>query len=1231
MKKAVFSKIILSFLIITVLVPLVTAYSYIRVNASDQPKERKTVRVGWYDSSFNHVDKYGRRSGYAYDYQQKIADYTGWDYEYVEGSWTELFDMLKNGEIDLMSDVSYTDERAQEMLFPSYSMGAESYYLFVKADNNEIRPGQYNTLDGKKIGINRGSFQEKLFIEWAEKNGVNAGIVPLDGSEEESLERLANNEIDAYLTLNATWDMEELIPIEKIGESEYFFVVNKERPDLLDDLNYALSRIQDKNLYFNNDLYDKYSTGSGARAFLDHTEAEWCAEHGTIRVGYLDDRRPFCDYDETSGEMVGALAEFLKLAKDVNRNTTLTFESKPYKSTEKAITALRSGEIDCVFPVNMTPYDGEIWELLITDPVMQTEVYSCVRIRDHVTLTKDAKMRITTINGDINDALFIRESFPDCTVVHCKDTEECFSAVNRGTADAALISSYWVASTEELREKYSLSAHTTGQPMLLSFAVNRDDTVLYSVLDNSIDLVPITSIESSLATYSALDEKETVVHFIKKNLWVVIVIILITGAISTALLIRRSRRMKTELEERLALRDRIIVQESEKLEADKVINALSTDYRSIYYVDLDRDSAICYRANYEIRGGVQEGDQFTFSSRFTEYARDYISESDRTGFLDFIKPQNIKESLKKEPLVSYRFLANLDDSERYELIRMARVSKMSDSRDDSIREICVGLMDVDSETRKELEKNTVLSEALNLAEDASAAKTAFLSSMSHEIRTPMNAIIGLNKIALSKPDLPDDVREDLEKISSSADHLLHLINNILDMSRIESGRLILRNEEFSLRDMLGQINTMIDSQCQDKGLTYSCRIQGDVDYCCIGDDMKLKQVLLNILGNAVKYTPAPGTVTFTVETLHRYDENAGIRFVIEDTGIGMDEEFLPKVFDVFEQEDENRANKYGSTGLGMTIAKRIVEMMNGNIEVESKKGLGTKFTVTVTLRVSDKSGALKDTSVRPQDLHVLIIDDDPDGSAGAKAVLDEVGISSESCLSGSEAYDLLSISEARQEAYNLILVDWKMPEEDGVEVTRQIRKRLKDDAAIIILTAYDWEDIEQEAIEAGVDGFMTKPLFASNVLDELNRIIASRKYNKKESKKADLNGRRILMAEDMEINAEIMKALLGLKGIETDHAENGQIAVDMFKASPEGTYDAILMDVRMPVMDGLTATEVIRDLDRSDAKTIPIIAMTANAFDEDVQRSLQAGLNAHLSKPVEPDLLYETLESMIAE
>ncbi len=534
------------------------------------------------------------------------------------------------------------------------------------------------------------------------------------------------------------------------------------------------------------------------------------------------------------------------------------------------------------------------------------------------------------------------------------------------------------------------------------------------------------------------------------------------------------------------------------------------------------------------------------------------------------------------------------------------------------------------EQKKELAENReALRDALSAAEQANKAKTAFLSNMSHEIRTPLNAIIGLNNIALNDPDTTDRVKDHLVRIDSSAQHLLSIINDILDMSRIESGRMVIRNEEFSFARVLEQVNTMISGQCREKGLNYDCRIEGKVDDYYIGDEMKIRQALLNILGNAVKFTPEGGSVDFLIEEGKRYDDQATLKFVISDTGIGMSKDYLPHIFDSFSQEDSSSTSKYGSTGLGMPITKSIVELMNGSIEVESEKGKGTVFTVMLTLKESKrKDSALESDELDPHSLSVLVIDDDEIALDHARIVLSQVGISCDTAMSGSEGVEKVKIAHGRRHDYDLILVDWKMPEMDGVEVSRQIRSIVGNETPIIILTSFNWDDVADEARGAGVDSFVAKPLFAGTVLEEFREAF-KRKNEKTVNETVELKGKRVLLAEDVEINAQIMKMVLSLREIECDLAENGKIALEKYLAHEAGYYDVVLMDMRMPEMDGISASKAIRSSGREDAVSIPIIALTANAFDEDVQRSLQAGLNAHLSKPVEPDVLFETLQNLI--
>ena len=667
-------------------------------------------------------------------------------------------------------------------------------------------------------------------------------------------------------------------------------------------------------------------------------------------------------------------------------------------------------------------------------------------------------------------------------------------------------------------------------------------------------------------------------------------------------------------------------------QANSMITAMASDYRAVYYVNLDENDGVNYRSDPSDPGQTKPGVHFPFSERFTFYADNYVDESYREGFKQFIDPDRIRESLATHPIIAYRYLIRRGGREYYEMIRMAGVRRIEDRDDHIVHAIGLGLTEIDHEMRESMARNQALAEALALAEEANNAKTAFLSNMSHEIRTPMNAIIGLNNLALHDETLSPQTRDYLEKTGESAHHLLGLINDILDMSRIESGRILLRREEFSFGRMLEQLNTMVMSQCTEKGLHYTCRVLNSPGEYYIGDDMKLKEVLINILSNAVKFTDAPGSVTMEVERTAEFEDQSTLCFRIRDTGIGMDKDFIPRIFDAFSQEDGSRKSKYGSTGLGMAITKNIVEMMNGTISVESEKGVGTEFTVAVTLKNSIHQGPVREDAIDPGKLRVLVVDDETVAAEHARMVLDEAGIRSDVCAGGRDALRMLELQHVKQEPYNLVLMDWKMPEMDGLEAARQIRQRYGDEPAVILLTASNPDLIMDEASRAGVDSCLAKPLYAAQVIGEFERI--ARRSNSslfREKKRASLEGRRILLAEDTEINAEIMMEILSVKDAEADHAENGKIAAEMFAGSAPGTYAAVLMDIRMPVMDGLEAAAAIRALERPDAKKIPIIALTANAFDEDVQRSLQAGMNAHLSKPVDAQLLFQTMEELIYE
>ena len=656
----------------------------------------------------------------------------------------------------------------------------------------------------------------------------------------------------------------------------------------------------------------------------------------------------------------------------------------------------------------------------------------------------------------------------------------------------------------------------------------------------------------------------------------------------------------------------------------RIAQILARDFMDMYYINTDTEEYVEYRIDEETHSfsEVRRGWHF-FSDCKNELAQ-MVYEEDRDAFLQAMKRKELMKALNRKETFVMTIRIVKENEPFYVTMK---ISRMEDEQ-----YIIMGITDVDAEIHETMAKNKALAEALESAEEANKAKTAFLSGMSHELRTPMNAIIGLDAIALKNEKLDPETREYLVKIGDSSKHLLGIINDILDMSRIESGRMQMNKEKFSLFAMLEQLNTMIQSQCDEKGLNYECHIVNLVDGSYFGDDVKIKEMLLNILSNAVKFTEAPGSVILTVRKVADFEDQSTLRFTIKDTGIGMDQEFIPKIFDAFAQENVNNRTKYGSSGLGMAITKRIVEMMNGTIEVKSEKGVGTEFEVKLTLGKANQKDSGLTGALDLSALYVLIVDDDPVEAEHAGMVLEEVGILAEICTSGQEALRKMEIQHAKYKPYNMVLMDWNMPGMSGKEASAEIVKLYGKESIVVALTAYNWDDIREEALSVGVDSFMAKPLFVANIMENIEHIARRSKMNVfMEKNQAKLSGRRILLAEDMELNAEILTDILEMDDIKVDHALNGKLAVELFEKSTPGIYAAVIMDVRMPVMDGLEATKMIRAMDREDAKKIPIIALTANAFDEDAKRSVQAGMNAHLNKPVEADNLLRVLGELIFE
>lgn len=529
-------------------------------------------------------------------------------------------------------------------------------------------------------------------------------------------------------------------------------------------------------------------------------------------------------------------------------------------------------------------------------------------------------------------------------------------------------------------------------------------------------------------------------------------------------------------------------------------------------------------------------------------------------------------------------------------------------------------------------KNKQLADAVAQADNANQAKSAFLTRMSHEIRTPMNAIVGITTIAKHYKDDPIKVEEYLGKIEVASKVLLNIINDVLDMSAIESNKIKIGKKPFDLKSILTEIATIYYAQCRQKGVVFEMDTAQIRHEKLIGDGLRINQVLLNLMSNAYKFTPKGGKISILVKELSENDGKVFFEFKVIDTGEGMTEEMQQRLFKPFEQEESATAQRYGGSGLGLSIAKNLVEMMHGSISATSRKGVGTTFTVSVPFQVdkeaiSDTPQLLEQTDIKG--IHALIVDDDQETREYTSVILDRIGVPYELAKDGKEALEKLQLAREEGRHFDICFIDWKMPGLSGIDVTREIRKTYEKDLLVIIVSAFDTTEIKGDAVKAGADMFITKPLFQSSVFNVLMKLSGGQYVRQTAAEEEyDFGGKKVLLAEDTQFNAEVAIELLNIVNMKVDCAQNGEIAVHMFDTSEPGTYEAILMDVQMPVMDGYEATRAIRALSRPDAKTIPIIAMTANAFTEDVSAALNAGMNDHIAKPIDTQILYSTLKKM---
>lgn len=919
-------------------------------NSDTQTNEHKVIRVGSFEDTFNYVDENGVRRGFGYELMQALAGYAGWKFEYVKCDWSDCFDKLENGEIDVIGDISYTDERAQEMLFSEEPMGEEKYILYADLSHTDIETSNFKSMDGKRVGVLLGTEPESMLTEWEKKNGIHTEHVNVYDNDDVK-KKLADNEIDCFVSLEESiWSERGISSVTNIGKSGIYFAINKERSDIKEELDCAMRQLDKDSPFFKADLYKKYFTLDYSQ-ILTSEEKSWLEEHGAIRIGFLNDNPAVFFMDEETGKLTGMLAEYIACAKDCLGNQILKFNIQSYDDYDEMIQALQDCEIDMIFYVGRNPNFAEEKGFALTNTAW---TYSLMAVTDEKYFNENEVQTVAVPKEKEALKQHIAFNYPQWKFVNYDSLDDAADMVIKEKADCFIMGTSQMIKYDNNKDFKSIPLTKT---MEACFAVRCGEGNLLSVLNKTLKTMPSDMLTSALAIYDSTADKVTFFDFIKDNLPVFFgaTSFFALGIIGIILvLLRKARKAETAA--------KIAAEDTQKL-------------------------------------------------------------------------------------------------------------------------------------------NDKLEIALKKAEDASLAKTSFLHNMSHDIRTPMNAVLGyaqLMKDELKGKEMPETL-EYLEKLQQSGNLLLSIINNILDMARIESGRMEIDENYTQIEGIWQDLFEIFDDEAKKKNIAFNYTMNVEHDHV-LTDTTKVKEIFVNILSNAIKYTPAGGSVMVNVDELPCNEPGYMIvRTSISDTGIGMSQEYLTKIFDAFTREQNTTKSKIAGTGLGMSIVKKYVELLGGTIDVESELGKGSAFTVTLK--------------------HMIAYE-----SCYAKKHVEELG-------TGSEI----------------------------------------------------------------------------------------------------LNGRHILLAEDNDLNAEIAEAILERAGLKIERVEDGIQCVDRIAKMPVGTYDMILMDIQMPKMDGYKATQEIRHLPDKDKTCIPIIAMTASAFEEDRREAIAAGMNGHITKPINVDELMAILVKNIRQ
>ena len=915
------------------------------VKAAAETAPAKVVRVGSFEDTFNYVNEKGARKGYGYELLQTLSGYTGWQFEYVTCDWSDCFEKLKNGEIDIMGDISYTEDRAEEMLFSDEPMGEEKYYLYADLSREDITASDFKTLNGKTIGVLMGAESEVMLTEWEEKYGLKTQHVNI-ANNEDAKQKLANHEIDCFVSLEESfWTELGISTITRVGSSGIYYAINKDRPDLKEELDNAMRALEDADPFYTADLYKKYFSLDYIPA-LTGEEKAWLKEHGAIRMGFLTSDSGVSTYDPATGEITGTITDYIQFAADCLGNQELEFQLVGYDDKEAELNALKSGEIDMIFHFDQSPNLAEEYRVARTNT---TWTANMMVVTNQQLFTENKVNRVAVPQNKISLTRYIAFYYPQWEIVDCDTQEDAIKLVKDGQADCFVTG---VSSEAKYSKNYGFYSVPLPNPAKSCFAVNSGNRSLLSILNKTIKAMPANMLTGSLAMYKSALRKVTLSEFLRDNFFMVLQVSSIAVAVILLTILKLLRKAR---------------------KAEAAARKAANDTQEL---------------------------------------------------------------------------------------------------------------------------NVKLQIAVENAESANRAKSTFLFNMSHDIRTPMNAIIGYADLASRHLDDTAKLKKYMENIQVCGQNLLMLLNNVLDLARIENDK---TEMEYSVSDVEKDFRNciaMFRNQADSKGQTLVVTTQLQYPYI-YADIPHLTEVCTNLVSNAVKYTGAGGTIRCDVT--QKPGEKAGwcdTVVTVADNGIGMSQEFQKHIFEPFERERTSTVSKVEGSGIGMGIVKKLVGLMNGTVEMESKIGAGSKFTVTIPSRIASEEEAQAKRETNPSD---------------------------KKCLCGT----------------------------------------------------------------------------------------------------------RILLTEDNDLNAEIATELLQEEGCTVDRAKDGVECVDMLEKAADGTYQIILMDIQMPVMNGYDAARKIRRLDDPQKANIPIIAMTANAFSEDRQMALDVGMNDHVAKPINMNVLVPTLRKYL--